>query len=194
MKQWSSAARSVCPGRDRQTRPRGQAGESGGQALPAHRWWGNDRVPRRHEERRPEGRPVPRWGFQDQARARGAQRRRHPGPRPGRSAGSVTYKDKGTSGGCNYLGGGTRAFGPGEFISPDTITFDYLGKRYAGTAAVDSFFYSIDVNCQGSHGSQQGPLFSLNFFYTPTRPFPFGATQVTGGTPTQYQTWPWDFH
>lgn len=69
-----------------------------------------------------------------------------------------------------------------------------MGKRYAGTAAVDSFFYSIDVNCQGSHGSQQGPLFSLNFFYTPTRPFPFGATQVTGGTPTQYQTWTWDFH
>jgi len=110
-------------------------------------------------------------------------------------AGSVHYKTKGVAGGCTYLGGGTRAFGPGEFIAPDTITFAYLHGRYGGAAGVDTFFYSIAINCGGPFpGTLPGPIASRNFFYSPVKPLPFGATQISGTVTTKAGAWTWDLN
>lgn len=110
-------------------------------------------------------------------------------------AGSVFYKTNGSSNGCTYLGSGTRAFGPGEFISPGYITFDYLGERYSGTAAVDSLFYRVNIDCGGPYGgSAPGPMTMRNFFYAPPRPFPFGATKIAGAVTTKAGAWSWDLH
>ena len=109
-------------------------------------------------------------------------------------AGSVTYRSKGAITGCTYLGAGTRAFGPGEFISPDTIFFNYLGHRYGGAAGVDTFFYSVDVNCGGAHGTMPAPVTSLNFFYSKPRALPFGETEISGSQRTTSQSWTWDLH
>jgi len=109
-------------------------------------------------------------------------------------AGTVAYADTGGSGSCTYTGQSSRTFGPGGATAEDDITFDYLGRRYSGSAATDSgFHYSIKYQCGSSTFNYPGPV-ARTFFAANNESFAFGATTISGSNASSAQNWTWGFH
>jgi len=108
-------------------------------------------------------------------------------------AGRVNYTATGVIPGCTYSGHGSRAFSPGGTTAVENITFDYLRRRYTGSASVDAgFSYAITQTCGSSVFTFDGPL-APQFFVPGEKSFPFGATHIGGNNASAAQNWNWDF-